>query len=172
MMDIRTRMETARLNFRLLAESDASDMLDFFSDDEAMRYMPAKRDMVGVKKWLSLVQESYRQQGYGPWALVQKSSGQVLGYCGLYLQKDVDGADEVELLYGILRQHWDMGYTTEAAIAVVDLALKQFQLKRLISLIEPENTSSIRVAEKIGMALERKVDRWGRTYYLFSLSKL
>lgn len=162
-------IETERLKFRLLSSLDASDLLIFFSDDKAMRYLPAQKDVDGVREWLSLVQESYRLFGYGPWALVRKSSGQFIGYCGLYQQEDVGGSDEVELLYGILRQHWHKGYASEAAIAVMNFAINQLKIKRLISLIEPENTASIRVAEKTGMKLERKISRWGRAYYLFSL---
>ena len=162
------QIKTDRIIFRQLTSLDTSDLLDFFSDDESMRYMPFKRDMDGVHEWLSLVKESFRLHGYGPWALVQKLSGQFLGYCGLYLQKDVNGRDEVELLYGILRQHWSKGYASEAAIAVANFAMSQLQIDRLVSLIEPENTHSIRIAEKVGMKLERQIFRWGKNYHLFS----
>lgn len=167
-MRVQDQIETKRLIFRDLTSLDASDLLTFFSDDEAMRHMPSKRDMTGIHEWLSLVQESYEMHGYGPWALVQKSSMQFLGYCGLYMQKDVNGRDEIELLYGILRQHWGQGYASEASIAIANLAKSKFNIKRLISLIEPENKSSVRVAEKLGMALERKISRWGKTYHLYS----
>ncbi len=129
-MCVQEQIETERLKFRQLTDLDASDLQDFFSDDEAMCYMPSKRDADGVHEWLSLAQESFRVHGYGPWALVQKSSGQFLGYCGLYLQKDVNGRDEVELLYGILRQHWNKGYASEAAIAVAKLTKRRFNIKK------------------------------------------
>ncbi len=166
-MNVPEQLETERLKFRELTMLDASNMLAFFSDDETMRYMPAKRDLDGVHEWLSLAQESYERHGYGPWALMHKFSKQFLGYCGLYLQMDVNGRDEVELLYGILRQHWGQGYATEAALAVLNTARSQFQIKRLISLIEPNNTASIRVAEKTGLTLGSSTSRWERTYHLF-----
>lgn len=168
-MGIEDKIETERMTFRKLTSLDASGLLEFFDDDQAMRYMPSKRDAQGVLEWLSLVEESYRERGYGPWALLQKLSGQFLGYCGLYLQKDVDGRDEVELLYGILRRHWHKGYASEAAQAALRYAKNGLKMGRCISLIAPENIVSIKVAGKVGMRLEKKVTRWGSTYGLYAI---
>ena len=168
-MGVDVLIETERLKFRQLTSLDALDLLVFFSDDESMRYMPSRKNIEEAHEWLTLVQESYQRQGYGPWALVQKSSKRFLGYCGLYLQKDVNDRNEVELLYGIIRHHWGNGYASEAATAVVNLARRQFRLERLISLIEPGNTASIHVAKKVGMTKEGKISRWGKTYHLFSM---
>lgn len=168
-MSVEFQIESERLQFRQLTSLDASDLGAFFSDDESMRYIQFKRDRDGVHEWLKLVQESYCVQGYGPWALVHKSSKQFLGYCGLYKQEDVDGRDEVELLYGILRQYWGEGYASEAAHAVLVYAKNDLGLNRCISLIAPENVASIKVAGKVGMCLEKKVGRWSSTYGMFAI---
>jgi RimJ/RimL family protein N-acetyltransferase len=53
------------------------------------------------------------------------------------------------------REHWGLGYASEAAIAVPDWAFGTLRLPRLISVILPENHRSIRVAEKIGECFNR-----------------
>ena len=49
-----------------------------------------------------------------------------------------------------------MGLATEAARASRDYGFKNVGLRRLISIIESDNVASIRVAEKMGMTLEKR----------------
>jgi ribosomal-protein-alanine N-acetyltransferase len=70
-----------------------------------------------------------------------------------------------------LSAFWGSGYATEAAIACRDHAFTELGRERIISLIEPNNLASIRVAEKIGESYERDVRlSWG-TVGLYSLGK-
>lgn len=103
------------------------------------------------------------------WPVVEKATGKVIGHCGL-LQKEVDGQQEVELVYVFARASWGRGYATEAAMALRDHAFGQLGLQRLISLIEPENAVSERVAIKVGMRLEKEVVRpGGRTMRVYAI---
>jgi RimJ/RimL family protein N-acetyltransferase len=167
--DMRKIFETKRLFLRKLAPNDVDDLVGFFTDSDAMRYLPATKNIDGVKEWISLVQKSYDHYGYGPWALIHKFSGQFLGYCGLYLQEDVDGNDEIEILYGVVRKNWGKGYATEAAIGVYEYGKKKLDLNRFVALIEPDNIRSIRVAEKIGMERRNNINKWGRNYRVYSI---
>jgi ribosomal-protein-alanine N-acetyltransferase len=96
----------------------------------------------------------------------------LVGNCGL-LEKEVEGRAEVELVYLIAYDAWGRGYATEAAAAVRDHALGVLGLSRLIALIKPENAASERVAEKLGMQLERDVERRGGvTMRLYVLERI
>ena len=99
----------------------------------------------------------YQTWGFGPYALVEQSSQNVIGYCGLSLFPDLDGQAEVEIGYRLARSAWGQGYATEAAWAVRDYAFTTLGVKRLIAMIDPSNLASIRVAEKIGMKYEKEV---------------
>lgn len=165
--EMRKIVETKRLFLRELTPNDVDALVNFFTDADAMRYLPATKDINGVKEWISLVQKSYDHYGYGPWALIHKFSDQFLGYCGLYLQEDVDGNDEIEILYGLIRKNWGKGYATEAAIGVYEYGKNMLDLNRFVSLIEPENIRSIKVAEKIGMEPRDTINRWGRNYRVY-----
>jgi RimJ/RimL family protein N-acetyltransferase len=61
-------------------------------------------------------------------------------------------AERTELGYRLARPAWSQGFATEAALACRDDAFYRAGLSELISLIDPANIRSQRVAEKVGMA--------------------
>lgn len=61
---------------------------------------------------------------------------------------------ETELGWAILSTHWGHGYATEAARAALAWARDR---PRIISLIDPRNVRSIRVADKLGAVPEQLV---------------
>jgi len=91
-----------------------------------------------------------------PWAVCDES-GHFLGYCGLFALDNVNGRAESELGYRLLPEYWGQGLASEAARAVVRDAWENQGLDRIISLIDPDNAASRRVAEKLGMRLEGQV---------------
>ena len=63
---------------------------------------------------------------------------------------------ETELGWAILSRHWGHGYATEAALAAREWARQRGQ-ERIVSLIEPRNVRSVRVADKLGAVPEQLV---------------
>ena len=140
-------------------------MVQVFCDAEVMRFSAGIKTRGWVHEWLHTCLERYYQTwGFGPYAVVERQSRQVLGYCGLFLFPELDGQAEVEIGYRLIRSAWGKGYATEAAGAVRDFAFNTLSLMRLIAIIDPSNIASIRVAEKIGMAYEKDVMLEGYTY--------
>lgn len=80
-----------------------------------------------------------------------------IGYCGLTHFSDIEGQPEIEVGYRLARAWWGQGFATEAARGVRNYAFHSLGLSRLVSLIEPSNTASLRVAAKLGMHREREV---------------
>ena len=160
-----TIVETERLRLRRLQASDAAAMDRVFADPEVMQYSDGVKTPAWVREWLaSSEQQYYEPWGFGPWAVVKRSSETVLGYCGLFRFPDIDGVPEIELGYRLARAYWGQGFATEAALAVRDHAFETLRLPRLIALIDPANTASIRVAENIGMHHEKDVMLEGYTH--------
>jgi len=149
--------ETQRLLMRQFAASDLTAMTHVFGDAEVMRYGDGPQSPEWIRGWLRRCMESYARRGYGPWAAVEKVRGEVIGYCGLFYFPDVNGRAEIEIGYRLARAHWGQGYATEAVTAVRDYAFAALEMPRLIALIDPANTTSIRVAEKAGMRYEADV---------------
>ena len=115
--------------------------------------------------------KSYKDHGFGLWAAIRRDTGHFAGQCGLALQRNVDGRDEVEIGYLFLRDVWNAGFATEAAIACRDFGFAKLGRDRLVSLIDPANGASKRVAEKVGMSLEKEIDRWGKRIQVYRIAK-
>jgi ribosomal-protein-alanine N-acetyltransferase len=92
----------------------------------------------------------------GLWATIHKESNQFVGRCGL-LPSTIEQRPEVEVAYLLDKAYWGQGLASEAAQGIRDYAFEQLGLTRLICLIDPANQASRRVAEKIGMTLEKEV---------------
>jgi ribosomal-protein-alanine N-acetyltransferase len=148
--------ETDRLRLRHFHIVDGDAMERVFCDPEVMRYGAGVQSPEWVRKWLRGCLEDYHQKwGFGLWALVERRAQQTIGFCGLSPFTNVDGRAETEIGYRLARAHWGRGYATEAACAVRDYGFGTLGMSRLISIIDPRNSASIRVAEKTGLAFEK-----------------
>jgi ribosomal-protein-alanine N-acetyltransferase len=61
---------------------------------------------------------------------------------------------QASLGYALHHTHWGKGYATEAATLMLDLAFGQLGIHRVEAHVEPSNTASVRVVEKLGMRRE------------------
>lgn len=165
--------ETDRLILRTFEPPDLEDLAPIMADPEVMRFSvtgPWSRDR--TLRFIQGCMADYSEErwGFGLWAAVHKGDHQLIGYCGLTRFDDVDGSAEVELGYRFAPEYWGRGLGTEAARAVRDYAFEHLGMARLISMIEPENSASIRVAEKVGMAHEKEIRQWNRRVLVYAVS--
>jgi len=148
---IRSRLETERLVLRLFTPDDVQAMYDLNSDPEVVRYAEAApvRDLQEAREKLeSGPLADYVKYGYGRFAVEDRETGKVIGFCGI---KYIPAIGLPEIGYRLMRSYWGRGLCTEAARACVDFARDDLKIERLVALIMPENIASIRVAEKLGM---------------------
>jgi [ribosomal protein S5]-alanine N-acetyltransferase len=162
-------LETDRMVLRRMDVSDVDDLMGIFSDPVAMRHYPATKSRAEAEEWVRWTLGSYRDHGFGQWVAVLKESGEFAGQCGLTVQ-DVEGKKEVEIGYLFLRRLWGRGLATEAARTVRDHGFA-LGYRRLISIIDPQNLASRRVAEKTGLTLEKEVDKWGKKVCIYSIKR-
>src|SRR5438046_10760586 len=109
-----------------------------------MRFYPAPLAGAGVDAWLSRILRRYQEDGHGLWAMILKSSGEVIGDCGLTVQ-DVDGQNEIEIGYHVRRDLWGQGLAIEAARACRDYWFAHLPVERLVPLMRPNNPPARRV---------------------------
>lgn len=69
---------------------------------------------------------------------------------GLVSLRGADRRGAATLGFWLGRSYWGKGYTTEAALALIDLAFGVTSLDRVVSSARIENASSIRIHEKLG----------------------
>jgi RimJ/RimL family protein N-acetyltransferase len=148
-------IETDRLLLRQFQEADWKMLGEILSDPEAVRYT-IKTPFSDWQTWrfLATYLGHWQIRGFGPYAVVEKSSGHMIGPVGLWYPGDWP---EPEIKYTLNRHFWGKGYASEAALAVKNEAVKHLDRKTLISLILPENEASKATSRKIGGAYEKTI---------------
>jgi RimJ/RimL family protein N-acetyltransferase len=90
-------------------------------------------------------------RGFGQFAVEEKDTGTLVGRVGPW---QPEGWPDFEIGWALRREFWGRGYATEAAERCVSFAFTELQRPHLVSLIDPDNVPSIRVAERLGERLE------------------
>lgn len=145
-----TVFETERLIARRLQPSDIASMLVVYGDADAMRWVGDGQPITEEQcvKWLEVTENNYRLRGYGMFTLVERNSGEIIGFCGLV---HPGGQIEPEIKYALKRHYWGLGLATEAAMALLDFGAAVKGLRHVIATAAPENIASHRVLLKAGM---------------------
>lgn len=162
--------ETKRLDFRPLKHSDENDLYEILGDLEAMRFYPAPKTRQETREWIERSIKLNNKTGMGFFAMVAKETSEFIGECGL-LPQDIDGEKCIEIGYHVKRKHWRKGYASEAALGCRDYGFENFGVKKLISLVRPENIPSAGVARKVGMTIEKEIVLWNLFHQVFSINK-
>jgi [ribosomal protein S5]-alanine N-acetyltransferase len=156
------RLQTDRLDLIALTAELAEALAD---RDRAERLLGAALpagwpddELTGLLKiYRPWIVEEPAQLGYGPWVLVARDEGSVVGSAG-FLGKPADNDGSIEIGYGVHRDYRSRGYATEATRALVEWALSQPAVDRVIAKCDPQNAPSVRVLEKIGMTRSGEED--------------
>jgi RimJ/RimL family protein N-acetyltransferase len=156
-------LETERLLLRMPRLDDADAAFEYLGDPEVMRFIggetvPRKDVPSVIQRWL----DRWEANGFGHFALVRRDDGRFLGRIGMIVWDtrtwrnttlaEAGDSAQPELGWALAREHWGRGYATEGAAAVREWARGELGVRRLISLIAPENVASARVAQRLGAA--------------------
>jgi RimJ/RimL family protein N-acetyltransferase len=92
--------------------------------------------------------------GFGLWAVTVTANGETVGFVGLsHPLWFPELADQVEVGWRLHPRAWGRGYATEAGQAAL-AAAPALGLSRIIAVIDPGNTPSIAVANRLGLTHE------------------
>jgi RimJ/RimL family protein N-acetyltransferase len=152
-------LETERLVFRRFTEADVDNLFDLDGDPAVMRFIsggaPTPRRVIEAEVLPRFLRSYARDDGFGVWAAVEKSTGNFLGWFSLQPR---DGASSVEATLGYrLRQSaWGQGYATEGVRALIHEGFAELGVRRMIASTYQDNLASRRVMEKAGLTLVRR----------------
>lgn len=162
-------LETDRLVLRHLEPGDLDSLFALYRDPEIRRHFPegtlTLEETREELEWFADGHPDHPELGL--WATIHKPDGAFIGRCGL-LPWTIEARSEVEIAYLLARPYWGQGLATEAARAIAAHAFGRLGLTRLVCLIDPANVASIRVAERIGMRLERHMHDETGPFLLYS----
>ncbi|WP_028595281.1 GNAT family N-acetyltransferase [Paenibacillus assamensis] len=160
---------TDRLLLRKMIQADVEVLMEIFSDSEAMKYYPSTKNEQQASEWVDWTLRNYDTYGTGLWIVEDKAKGDFLGQCGIVPQQ-LDDVIEMEIGYLFARRVWGNGYATEAALACKKYGFEQMGLRKLISFVDVNNTPSARVAERIGMTVEKTINKWEKDVLVYAVS--
>ncbi|RKG97634.1 GNAT family N-acetyltransferase [Corallococcus carmarthensis] len=157
------RTTTDRLLLRAIRESDLDAVFALHSDPATNRFSRRgfMQTLDDARKTLGLWLEDWARDGVGYWLVERlEAPGVVVGLGGVR-HKELDGQRVLNLAYRFTPQTWGSGYATEVSRAALALAARHLPHVPLVAIIHPENTASLRVAERLGMRLDRHVTEDG-----------
>lgn len=142
--------ETPRLRCRRWKASDLAPLFAVYGDAEGARWVGDGRPITVAQceAWLRVTDDNYRLRGYGMFALDARSTGQVIGFCGLV---HPGGQVDAEVKYAFLRSHWGLGLASEALPSLLAYGAARHDLTQVIATVAPGNLASQRVLAKAGM---------------------
>ena len=161
-----TVLETRRTRLREFTESDLDVLASMMADQDQMSLYLRPRTRDETHNWIRRNLRLYEDHGFGFWLMEAIEGSDFLGYCGIR-PVSIEGVEEIEVGWHTKKQFWGQGLATEAATACRDLAFSRFDIPRLVATIDPDNAPSVRVADKIGMRLEKEavLDGWPCVVY-------
>ena len=172
---MKTHIETERLLMRDLIDDDLQGMFAMDSDAEVHKFLGNKpiTTLAEAQKILDFIKQQYIENGIGRWAVVEKGSGEFIGWSGFKLITDiVNGRTQYyDLGYRFLKKYWGKGYASETAFACLTNGFEKLNFKEIVGIADVEHIASNAVLEKIGLVKRNEFTYDGTPHNFYSLSK-
>ena len=162
-------LTTERLELRMLHADDFEQYAAIHTDPEVTRFT-TRTHLDRMESWrhLAMIAGHWHLRGFGMWGVFEKESDVLVGRVGFH---QPDGWPDFELGWTMGRASWGKGYAPEAAQRCVQFAFEEMGRDHLISLIDPANVASIRVAEKIGETVEGEFELQGHRLLVYGIRR-
>lgn len=160
-------IETERLYLRELNITDSQKFFELNLNPNVIKYTEDKA-FKNKEEALSFLEnyKDYKENGYGRWAAIDKSSNVFIGWCGLKYNKSEKITD---IGFRFFEEEWNKGYATESALACIEYGFKQLKLNTIIGRAMKENSASIKVLEKVGLSFIDDITIDGKEWATFQI---
>jgi ribosomal-protein-alanine N-acetyltransferase len=158
-----------RLLFRSITLEDIEPWKEFCNQEDYHRFLGMDISIPSAtraKLWVDKQIERKENQQFGQLAIIEKSSGNLIGLAGI-IGRPMNDTHEYEITYSLIPRYWGLGYATELANLFRGFALKNIDTKSVISMIHPDNIASIKVAEKNGMVPDGTTEFMGMDLIIY-----
>lgn len=152
-------LRTERLIMRPFNADDREAFATINADQQVMEHYPSPLTRAESDALMDRINASFRERGFGVWALELGSSKALLGYTGLAVPTWENHLTPcVEIGWRLGREHWGNGYASEAARAALEVAFTDLGLAEVLSFTSLPNHRSARVMQRIGMRRDEASD--------------
>lgn len=165
-----TIASTKRLLIRELVVDDIEELYPIYQDPDVRRFIDDIDDYMDQEKEKqeAYIKNVYSFYGYGLWGVFSKTSGGLIGRCGIENQT-IDGTQEIMLSYLLDSNHWGYGYALECCRAIFEYAVNELHIHRIVAVVDKANERSLRTVRKLGMEPEKELTYKGRDSVLYSI---
>lgn len=166
-------VETERLFLAEFLESDALQLFELDSNPLVHRYLgaPVLTHLSEAQEIIAGFRQQYQDYGIGRWAMIEKTSGQFLGWAGL--EFEIRAVNKIrgfyDLGYRLLPAYWNRGFATEAARGALHYGFETLKIDTIFADADIENKASINVLQKVGMKWVENFDDEGYEVAWFRL---
>lgn len=158
--------ETERCTIYSLHESDCIDVEKIYENQEVRKFLGGIRLMDSIKEIVEEMLNSNQESYY--WVVREKQTESFIGLVSLDLHHE-----EVyqEVSYQFLPHWWGKGYASEVITVIINYALNELHLPKIIAETQTANKASCRLLEKLGMKLEQTTYRFGAEQSIYSIKR-
>ena len=155
-----TILRCPRVTLRWLDEADAPFQLALHADPQVMHFINEPWTQLDeAHAAIEQAQAGYRDGSALVFGIELRETGQLIGNVNLHRFFEMNRRCEVG--YALLPEHQGRGYVAEALTALIDYAFDELDLIRIEADINPRNTASARVVERLGFRMEGYMpQRW------------
>lgn len=163
-------IETERLIFRKFTLDDLPLLIEQRSDPEVNKFLGGTRlqNPESLSKRIRFYMSCYDSHGFGSCAMLWKPTGEMIGSAGL---QPLDGTDEIEVGYSIIKEFWGRGLGTEAARGWLEYGFREHWLDKIVAVAHTEHWASRRIMEKLGMHFDKYEFHYGAECAFYSISR-
>jgi len=151
-------LETPRLYLRKIQLDDYEDICLVLQDIDVMYAWGHAFSDAEVSEWIDENIMRYDRDGYSYWAVIEKSSNKLIGVTGLILE-EADGEKYTGIGYIYNKAYWGNGYAFEGAAVCMEYAINTLDISEITVQVRPDNISSRKIAEKLGMSVKKSFIR-------------
>jgi RimJ/RimL family protein N-acetyltransferase len=166
--------QTERLWFRPAKPTDFDTWLIFCAYPDSLKYIFGEEQLAWndpykyCEYWFERIFTRYQNGLGGMNVLIEKSSGQMVGMCGLLVQT-IDEIEELEIGYSLMPDYRGKGFALEAARKCKEFAMAHHLSESLISVVHVDNEASAKVARNNGMFLDKTTVSHGAPVNVFRI---
>jgi len=148
------KIETKRLLIRPILQSDKEMVFEYRSDKETNKYQGWIPETVkDVENFIGKVSKQINEpETWYQFVIIEKNSEKIIGDLGIHFFGEVNLQAEIGCTLNKLFQN--KGYATESVESVIDYLFNDLKKHRIITSIDPENTNSIKLVERLGFRKE------------------
>lgn len=164
-------LETQRLTLRPLAMEDFPRWAEMMADPVASKFLGGVQPTSTAWRGFMSMAGAWSLTGISMFSLIERDTGRWLGRIGPWTPHGWPGT---EVGWGLHPDAQGKGYGVEAATATLDYAFDVLGWTDVIHCIDPDNTPSQRLAERLGSYnqgptrmpapfQDLPVDKWGQS---------